>query len=73
MTANERKALVAQFILSRKILIEKRAQNKYNAELNVPRDYEGTEYDEDDNELEHVRNEDYIDERIFYEDDSKHR
>lgn len=68
MTANDRKALMAQFILSRKILIEKRAQNKYNAELNVPRDYEGTGY-EDDDDCDHLRNEDYIDENIFYEKD----
>lgn len=69
MTANDRKALMAQFILSRKILIEKRAQNKYNAELNVPRDYEGTGYEDDDNDCDHLRNEDYIDENIFYEKD----
>lgn len=71
MTADDRKALMAQFILSRKILIEKRAQNKYNADLNVPRGYEGTEYEDDDDFSEHLRNEDNIDEEFFYEKDHR--
>lgn len=72
MTADDRKALMAQFILSRRILMEKRAQNKYNADLNVPPVYEGTR-DEDDDDYEHLRTEDDIDEESFYKDDYEYR
>ncbi|KAG8303731.1 hypothetical protein J6590_002738 [Homalodisca vitripennis] len=68
MTKQERKEALARFILERKILQEKRRQNKFNSELNVYNIKENEDDDEDGYEDEDFVEQDLTEE---YLDDYK--